>query len=77
MPGRAADHWGEPRRTFVFADRAWCTAPTEVHGDEMAADMAEQFCREVGAALPSEAEDPKSLGDARMIHVAPALRPRR
>lgn len=59
----------EPQHTFVFADLAGYTALTDVHGDVMAADLAEQFCRAVGAALPPGAEDLKSLGDACMIHV--------
>lgn len=62
----------ESQRTFVFADLAGYTALTDVHGDELAADLAEQFCREVGAALPPEAEDVKSLGDACMVHVETA-----
>lgn len=56
----------------MFADLAGYTALTDIHGDELAADLAEQFCREVGAALPPGAEDLKSLGDACMIHVETA-----
>lgn len=56
----------------MFADLAGYTALTDVHGDEMAADLAGQFCCEVGAALPPGAEDLKSLGDACMVHVETA-----
>ncbi|UUY03047.1 hypothetical protein LRS13_20580 [Svornostia abyssi] len=60
------------QHTFVFADLAGYTALTDIHGDEMAADLAGQFCCEVGAALPPGAEDLKSLGDACMVHVETA-----
>ncbi|MBJ7518501.1 MAG: hypothetical protein JHC84_02295 [Solirubrobacteraceae bacterium] len=62
----------DAQHTFVFADLAGYTALTDIHGDEMAADLAGQFCRDVGAALPPGAEDLKSLGDACMVHVETA-----
>lgn len=62
----------EEQRTFVFADLAGYTALTEAHGDQVAADLAQQFCREVGAALPTGGQDLKSLGDACMVYVETA-----
>jgi adenylate cyclase len=57
--------------TFLFADLAGFTALTEAHGDEHAADLVADFCREAGKLLPEfNAEQVKTLGDALMIRVA-------
>lgn len=53
--------------TFLFADLAGYTALTEVHGDEVAATVATDFCHELNAVLPEAAEDLKMLGDACLV----------
>lgn len=53
--------------TFLFADLAGYTALTEAHGDEVAADVAEDFCAELNRRLPSCAEDIKMLGDSCLV----------
>jgi adenylate cyclase len=58
--------------TFVFADLAGFTALTEAHGDERAADIALEFCRELNRLLPDDAEDLKMLGDACLLRIAAA-----
>lgn len=58
--------------TFVFADLAGFTALTEAHGDERAADIALEFCRELNRRLPEDAEDLKMLGDACLVRVGDA-----
>ena len=58
--------------TFVFADLAGFTALTEAHGDERAADIALEFCRELNRLLPQDAEDLKMLGDACLLRVGDA-----
>ena len=58
--------------TFVFADLAGFTALTEAHGDERAADIAIDFCRELNRRLPDDAEDLKMLGDACLVRVGEA-----
>jgi adenylate cyclase len=58
--------------TFVFADLAGFTALTEVHGDAVAADVAQTFCRELNRLLPPGGEDLKSLGDACMVRIPDA-----
>jgi adenylate cyclase len=58
--------------TFVFADLAGFTALTEAHGDEHAADVALEFCRELNRLLPEDAEDLKMLGDACLLRVGAA-----
>jgi adenylate cyclase len=63
----------EPAHTFVFADLAGFTAMTESHGDDYAADVAEQFCAGIRSLLGSHsAEEVKTLGDEVMIHVSDA-----
>lgn len=61
------------QHTFVFADLAGFTALTEAHGDERAADIALEFCRELNARLPEDAEDLKMLGDACLLRVGDAV----
>lgn len=58
--------------TFVFADLAGFTALTEAHGDERAADIALEFCRDLNRLLPEGAEDLKMLGDACLLRVGAA-----
>jgi adenylate cyclase len=60
-------------QTFVFADLASYTAPTEVHGDEFAADTAAEF-RAAAHRLLAEArgEEVKALGDGLMLRVPDA-----
>jgi adenylate cyclase len=59
---------GPPTQTFLFADLAGYTALTEAHGDELAADVAAEFSREVRQVLEVHAADlVKSIGDAVMI----------
>src|SRR5438270_1184885 len=56
--------------TFVFADLAGFTALTEAHGDEQAADLADEFARADAELLPQHgAEQIKAIGDALMIRV--------
>ncbi len=62
----------DEHHTFVFADLAGFTALTEAHGDEHAADIALEFCRELNRRLPDDAEDLKMLGDACLLRVAAA-----
>lgn len=57
-------------QTFLFADLAGFTALTEVHGDELAADLAERFCDSVCELLPGYgAERIKSIGDGLMLRL--------
>lgn len=59
--------------TFMFADLAGFTAMTEAHGDEPAADLAEEFCQLVRRLLPTYgAEEIKLIGDAIMLRVPEA-----
>jgi adenylate cyclase len=60
--------------TFVFADLAGFTALTEAHGDEDAADLAQEFvCAAAPILAKHGAEQVKTLGDALMLRVlAPA-----
>ena len=62
----------DPQHTFVFADLAGFTALTEAHGDERAADIALEFCRELNRLLPDDSEDLKMLGDACLLRVGAA-----
>lgn len=58
----------EPESTFLFADLAGFTALTEAHGDELAAEMASQFCDLIRAQLgPHDADEIKTIGDAMMV----------
>jgi class 3 adenylate cyclase/YHS domain-containing protein len=54
--------------TFLFADLAGFTALTEVHGDEEAVDLVQEFCAFVRGLLPDHAaEEVKTIGDAMMV----------
>jgi adenylate cyclase len=56
--------------TFLFADLAGFTALTEAHGDEQAADLADEFSRAAAPLLPHHgAEQIKTIGDALMLRV--------
>lgn len=59
--------------TFMFADLAGFTAMIEAHGDEPAADLAEEFSRLVRELLPAyRAEEIKLIGDAIMLRIPAA-----
>lgn len=59
--------------TFMFADLAGFTAVTEAHGDDPAADLAEDFCQLVRGLLPTyDAQEIKLIGDAIMLRVPDA-----
>lgn len=60
-------------QTFIFADLAGFTALTEVHGDEVAAEVAVAFCTELNRLMPAGGEDLKSLGDACMVRIPSAV----
>ena len=56
--------------TFVFADIAGFTALTEAHGDQDAAALVADFCRDVRAELPaSGGTEVKTIGDAVMLTI--------
>lgn len=56
--------------TFLFADIAGFTALTEAHGDEDAAELAADFCRDVRRILPDYGgEHVKNIGDALMLRI--------
>lgn len=60
-----------PHSTFLFADLAGFTALTEAHGDEYAADLANEFSREASVLLGAyNATQIKTIGDALMLRVA-------
>ena len=59
--------------TFLFADLAGFTALTEAHGDDVAADLASDFCSRARALLPEHAaEEVKAIGDALMLRTGDA-----
>lgn len=59
-----------PPQTFLFADLAGYTALTEVHGDEEAVRLIDDYCSEVRGLLPAfEAHEVKSIGDALLVRV--------
>ena len=59
-----------PAATFLFADIAGFTALTEVHGDEQAVQLIEDFAAAVRAELPNVGgEYVKTVGDALMLRV--------
>lgn len=56
--------------TFVFADLAGYTALTEAHGDDQAADVAEEFFASVRELLDDyDAHEIKAIGDALLLRV--------
>jgi class 3 adenylate cyclase len=63
----------ESAHTFLFADLAGFTAMTEAMGDESAADVAADFCKELERIAPDfGAEVIKAIGDAVMVRVEDA-----
>ncbi len=59
--------------TFLFADIAGFTALTEVHGDERAVQLVDDFAAVVQAELPNVGgEYVKTIGDALMLRVPDA-----
>lgn len=61
------------QQSFLFADLAGFTALTEVHGDEVAADLVERFGAQARAALPTYgAHEVKSIGDALLLRCTDA-----
>jgi adenylate cyclase len=59
--------------SFLFADLAGFTALTEAHGDELAADLVDDFCAQVRVVLPDyDAEEVKAIGDALMLRTPSA-----
>lgn len=57
-----------PAQTFLFADLAGFTALTEAHGDDRAADLAEDFFDRLGSIAGRHgAEVVKTIGDAVLI----------
>lgn len=59
--------------TFLFADLAGFTALTEAHGDDRAADLAEEFFSCVRELLDrSKAVEVKTIGDAVMLRAESA-----
>jgi adenylate cyclase len=60
-------------QTFLFADLAGYTALTEVHGDEEAVRLIDEYCNGVRRLLAGfEAEEVKSIGDALLVRVPQA-----
>ncbi len=59
-----------PWRTVAFVDLAGFTALTEAHGDEVAADVAEQLTKLTSAALGPDDRLVKTIGDAVMLDAA-------
>ena len=63
----------QPAQTFLFADLAGYTALTEVHGDEEAVRLIDDYCNELRGLLPVfEAHEIKSIGDALLVRVGRA-----
>lgn len=60
----------QAQRTIAFVDLAGFTALTEVHGDEVAADVAERLTAQAVAALGPADRLVKTIGDAVMIESA-------
>ena len=57
-------------QTFLFADLAGYTALTEVHGDEEAVRLIDDYCNEVRSLLRVfDAHEVKSIGDALLVRV--------
>ena len=60
----------QPPQTFLFADLAGYTALTEVHGDEEAVRLIDDYGNEVRALLSTfDAHEVKSIGDALLVRV--------
>ena len=60
-------------QTFVFADLASYTALTEIHGDEEAVRLVEDYCAAMRRLLPEHgAHEVKTIGDALLVRVPEA-----
>jgi adenylate cyclase len=55
--------------TFLFADLAGFTALTEAHGDQIAADLAGDFCTRVRKLVGERGAVLKTIGDAVMVRI--------
>ena len=63
----------QPSQSFLFADLAGFTALTEVHGDQEAVRVIDDYCNEVRTLLPAfDAHEVKSIGDAVLVRVSDA-----
>ena len=59
--------------TFLFADLASYTALTEVHGDEEAVRLVDDYCAAMRRLLPEHgAHEVKTIGDALLVRVPAA-----
>ena len=57
-------------QTFLFADLASYTALTEIHGDEEAVRLVEDYCTAVRRLLPEHGgQEVKTIGDALLVRV--------
>lgn len=60
-------------QAFAFADISGFTALTEAHGDERAADVADQFCEHAATLVERfGGEQVKTIGDAVMVRASSA-----
>lgn len=60
-------------QTFLFADLASYTVLTEVHGDEEAVRLVDDYCAAMRRLLPEHgAEEVKTIGDALLVRVPDA-----
>jgi adenylate cyclase len=60
-------------QTFLFADIASYTALTEVHGDEEAVRLVDDYCSAMRSLLPEhQAHEVKAIGDALLVRVPDA-----
>ena len=60
-------------QTFLFADLASYTALTEVHGDEEAVRLVDDYCAAMRRLLPEHgAHEVKTIGDALLVRVPDA-----
>ncbi len=64
---------GPQTQTFLFADLASYTALTDVHGDEEAVRLVDEYCRALRSLLPEHgAHEVKAIGDALLVRVPTA-----
>jgi adenylate cyclase len=60
-------------QTFLFADLASYTALTEIHGDEEAVRLVENYCDAIRGLLPEHGgHEVKAIGDALLVRVPEA-----
>jgi adenylate cyclase len=61
------------RQTFLFADLASYTALTEIHGDEEAIRLVDDYCSAMRQLLPEHgAQEVKTIGDALLLRIPAA-----